>query len=229
MALSSNGYGDYLKLLGRGGEPVGYSEFVRDALKKIEKNYNTALADAKLTGISQSASYGSRAESLGSSGLLGGGYAEYLSEAAKSAERSAISAAADTRDKDTATARSGYRDYLKKFTEGQQKLYSKVVSDMTASDMRDFGDLIEYASGAGLSAEYALSAANAAEAAITEKLKKSVINAINSEGYTERESYDYAIALGLPMDIAKQLSEYAKKIHDEKINDDYLSGIKNKN
>ncbi len=228
MSLSYSNYGDYIKHLKINNEPLDYSAYVKSQLASIEKSYADAVSDAKFNLATSSVGYGKSGERLGSRGLLGGGYAEYLSGISKNKYLGELSDAAELREGDLKAARQGYRDYITKYNSAQQKLYLRVVSDMTASDMRNLGELIEYANRAGLSNEYALSAANAAASAITERLKKSVIDAINSEGFSERESYEYAVSLGLSAELARELSDYAKRKNDIQINDDYLSGIKNK-
>ncbi len=207
---------------------MAYSAFVREELKSAEADYLTAMKDARADSAKAMPTYGVSAERLGGSGLTSGGYAEYLSELAKDSLKSAAKIAEAKYGEKEQKARISYADYIDKYTKNQEKLFTSVVSDMTKATLTDYNAMLEFANTAGLSGSYAKRAADSAMAAVTEKLRKSVLSAINNEGYSEAESYEYALKLGLKESIARELAEYARKMNEIKLDGGYLEGLKNK-
>ena len=220
-------YDDYVKRIRNKNERLDYKTYVKEQLANAEEEYLGALSGAKAGAISSKPTYGQTAERLAGAGLSGGGYAEYLGGVAEERFRSAVSEATKKRDREGDNMRKSYEGYLRAYTAAQEKLFSNVVSNMSDGTLTDYDTLLEYASTAGLSHDYAKRAAQTARETVINKLRLEVIGAINEDGYAEEESYEYAIKLGLGEDMAKELAEYAKKMRLLKLSGDYLDKIKN--
>ena len=226
MAKNSyKSYGDYARSIEK-NEKLGYTAYVKNELDAANDDYLRAMQRAKREAISSLPTYGISAESLASAGLQSTGYAEYLAGISKNNYRAAAESAERALDASDVKLRKSYADYVKDYTASQEKLYASIVKDMSAGTNADYDLMLEYASGAGLSDYYAKAAANAAKRAVTEKLRRSVIDAINNQFYSEKESYEYALQLGLGEEAAKELSEYAKKMRESRFSSDYLNQIK---
>ena len=223
---SYSSYGNFVKKLKRSNEPESYSAFIKRELKEDKKSFADALRAAGEKAIRNSSPYGKRGETLAGLGLEDSGYGEYISELSKSLFRGETAAAEKGYADAQKAAREGYADYIGKYTDEQEKLYGSVVSEMTDATLTDYDAMLRYAKEAGLSGEYARLAADSAKAAVTAKLKQKVMNAISEKHYSENESYDYAIALGLTPEIAAELSEYAKKMNEINPSGSYLDGLK---
>ena len=89
--------------------------------------------------------------------------------------------------------------------------------------------MLKYATGAGLSAEYAKTAADTAYATRQETLRQNMLTMIVERGWGGTKTYEYAIMVGLEEKIAKELSDYAKKLQATDLSSDYLNQVKNKN
>ena len=227
MALSYKSYDDYMRKLKNKNERISYSDYVKKELSAAEREYRGAVLNARSDALHNAPTYGSIAEELSGAGLSHGGYSEYLSDLAKSQYKNAIELADANFESQKNQAREGYKNYLLSYTENQEKLFSKVVADMSGSELADYDAMLDMASAAGLSYAYAKEAAKVSQSAVIARLRAKVINAINNDFYSEKESYEYAIKLGLGDDIARELSEYAKKIREIKLSGDYLDKIKN--
>ena len=223
---SYSSYGNFVKKLKRSNEPESYSAFIKRELKDDKKSFADALRAAGEKAIRQSSPYGKRGETLAKLGLEDSGYGEYISELTKSRLKSESAAAEQSLADAQRAAREGYAEYIEKYAAEQEKLYGSVVEKITDAALTDYNAMLEFAKESGLSGEYAKRAVESAGKAVSAKLKQKVISAINDKRLSGKDSYDYAIALGLSPEIAAELSEYAKKMNEINLSGSYLDGLK---
>ena len=227
MAYKS--YEDYLKRLKRASRKISYGNFVKERLRDSTEELKAALARAKSDAFSSSVGYGKTAEALSDKGLLeNAGYSEYLGELSRKNYEAAVASAEKKQKDEQLAADSEYKEYERDYNDKQTKLVSKVIKDIDKLSITTYNDMLDYAAAAGLSEEYAKSAAGTAHAALTERLKQKVVDLIVNKLYGEKKTYDYAIKIGLDESVAKELSEYAGELRKSEINGDYLAGLKNK-
>lgn len=227
MAYKS--YEDYLKRLKRASRKVSYGNFVKERLRDSTEELKEALARAKSDALSSSVGYGRTAESLSGKGLLqNAGYSEYLGELSRKNYEAAVADAEKKQKDERLTAESEYKEYERDYNDNQKKLLTQVTKDIDKLSITSYRDMLDYAAAAGLSEDYAKSAADTAHAVLTERLKQKVIDLIVNKLYGEKKTYDYAIKIGLDEAVAKELSEYAGELRKSELNGDYLAGLKNK-
>lgn len=218
-------YGNYAKKLkSRAGR--SYISYATELLKRADTDYGNNVAEAKTRLLTADKGYGASAESLGVSGLSGaGGYAEYIGSLTKAGYKSANENAAKQLTSSRDSIKNDYADYMNEYEASQQKLIPDVIKDIDKLEMNKLSDMLSYALGAGLNGDYAKAAVEAAFNARTEKNRLRVVDAIINRSYGAKKAYEYAIRIGLSESVARELSDYAKKIRDSELSGSYLEGL----
>ena len=107
--------------------PKSYEEYIREAGIDYRGEYATALRDARLTAARERVGYGASGEKIGSMGLLGSGYSEYLGQVAADGQKSRLSSLSEKKRESSEEARQGYSDYLADY-ERDQTVSAKSMS-----------------------------------------------------------------------------------------------------
>ena len=221
-------YDEYIKRLQQSNRKMSYRGFVKLRLRDSEGELKNALARAKRDALFGDIGYGTAAERIADTGLSANtGYSEYLGTLSKQKNAMAVSNVQNTYKAEAAKAASEYSEYEKDFAAAQSKLLTSVMKDIDTLSLNSYDDMLKYAIGAGLSTEYAKTAADTAYSAKVENMRQNVIDAIVTRGYGKSKTYDYAIKLGFDENIANELADYAQKLRDGELTSDYLNGLKN--
>ena len=99
----------------------------------------------------------------------------------------------------------------------ESKLFENVVKNITDGYVTDYGKIFEYANSTGLTRERAELAAKSGYEAIIQRLREKVLVGITKYHYGEYGTYKYALALGLPEQMARELAEHALRVNEKDI------------
>lgn len=159
--------------------------------------------------------HGSRAESLASAGLMGSGYADFLSTGAAKALSDRIRAADKGYSDREAASKSGYSKHLNAEAAARSKLISTAKSKINSEGLVKYEDAYGKALELGLKAEDAEKIARDTTTEMIGERRLKVISAIVNKRYTGKQAKDYALSLGLPDELAEELAELARKTNQE--------------
>ena len=176
-----------------------------ERLSGIEADYMKALP-----------TYGRTAEQLGSAGLGGSGYSEYLKGLAYLDMQKQKKGAREDYEGALKDAYKSYADYLESSAKRQQSLLSDTVKAITSESILDFDAAYRFAVTRGLSESDAKAAAKTAVDEVSRAVKARVISTIVSEGLTREGAVSYALALGLSSEIAEELGVFAETLLNSK-------------
>lgn len=169
------------------------------------KNAEAAYAKASPT-------YGAAAEAIGSAGLTGSGYAEYLSAAAEKQRQNALAAAEEGLAARRASLSDSYKEYLENYRKEQEKTYLAVTSKIASGNSLNYEAAYRYARGAGLSEEDARRAAGYGVSSAERRIRSSAARYIFSHHLTAAEARTYARGLGLSDEAVSLLADYADRV-----------------
>lgn len=196
----------------------GYKEWLLKNGVDADAAYGTALSRAELLRLTAAPTYGAMAEKLAGGRQERSGYAEYLRGVAEGGYKKNLRAAEDTFDSIAKENSEGYKSYAEAFDKNQSKIYTSVVNALERGSIKDYYDALDYAKAAGLTDELAERAAKSGSEARITRLKNEAIEAVYAYGLDNLEAYEYAKKLGIDEDGAKDISNYAWKIRDRRIN-----------
>ncbi len=204
-------------------------EYIKKYMNRIEKVsadekkhsyepktlFSGAIANAVSKKIKESAGYGTKAERLANLGLSNSGYADYINSRAAEKAKEHIDSAASLTLKTIAEERENAAFDERKILELQKKLISFTINN----DIVDKPLLYDYAKALGISKDRLDTAVNYAISE-NEKHKRTknydkVHSTIIYRRLTSKETYEYAISLGLSEEDAKKLADIAYKINED--------------
>ncbi len=137
-------------------QPMSYEEYVLSLKSKADDAYKKSIIDAQNTYDQSKTTYGANAAALGSMGLTGSGYSQYLDSKAYAQRSADVNAAKAVRSDAYTQADAKYMDYINQKeteakAEAQQKeanatnayvsLYESILSDPTMYGMTDISNL----------------------------------------------------------------------------------------
>ena len=223
-------------------------EFVKNSLKKkskriktksfsswlAERKAGTSLDDAMRSAAQKQrtalSTYGTRAERLRELELADSGYARYLTARANKELKATENATRVQANDKIADALRGYSNYVSSLEEAEGKLFDKTVKKITELGAINYEEAYKAAIAAGLSEDRAKEAARSGTDILINKVKADIAHDIVAKQLTERETYNYALSLGLSSVDARILAEYARKINEyvstPKHGDGYLGTMK---
>ena len=222
-------YEDYVRRLQQINRRMSYKDFAKFRLKDSTDELKTAMKEANAAAYRADRDYGVRAESLSSRGLKDTGYSEYIDSLAKGAAAKAKNDAVGKYENEKREAFSEYDEYNEEYEAAQKKLFDSVLGKFGEHSLKTYDEMFKYAVGAGLSTEYAKTAASTGYAAHLENMRHQVVDLIVRRGIGRKEAYEYALKLGLDESVATELGEYAKRLRENELVSDYLDKFKNKN
>lgn len=218
MAKSNATFEDYLKTYIRNqalsNTKDSYAEWLRKNGTDSGKIYGETLRDIESDYRRARSEHGATAERLAGLGLSESGYSDYLNRAAYSEMQRKKLLAKDEKESLEKENAAGYSDYLEKYNEKNKKAFNSAISEIENAKITDYDAAYQYAKSTGLNESDAAAAAGLATDSVIKKIKESIIKEITSKKLTEKETAEYAKALGLSDDIAKELSEYAKSVNE---------------
>ena len=195
---------------------IASQDIYHESLKDIDTEYKKAAAE-----------YGARAERLASSGLIGGGYSDYLSSKAyEIMQKSKLSAKNDFM-KNEKENRRNYESYLSKLYGEEISLYKNTEDAIIKNGIAGYDDAFSYATKIGLSEEMASEVATRATKIVSDNIIGEISQMIIKNKLSDKEAAAYAIFQGLSEDDAKKLAEFAKSYNHINYNygDSYLDFI----
>ncbi len=217
MAKNKETFEDYLKKYIQNkaisSTKEGYAEWLKSNGVDSEKIYTDALRDTETDYRRMKSEHGAAAEKLAELGLNSSGYSDYLNGVAYYQMQKNKLIAKDRKADTEKENLKGYRDYLERYEDKTQKAFASVLSGIENAKITDYESAYEYAINSGLEDSDAAAAAKLATASVVRKIKESIIKEITSNQLSEKETAEYAKALGLSEEDAKELSEYAKSIN----------------
>jgi len=206
-------YADWLKSNGVESERI-----YADSVKDISGDYKRAKSE-----------YGTLAESLWRLGLTSSGYSDYLSGKAYSEMQKRKTDAKALYNENEAKNKRGYSEYIEKLEKKTDESYESTVAAISNAGIMSYEDAYAYAIGAGLTAENAALAAKSAGDAVRKRVREKAIKTIIEKSFNKDQAREYALAVGLGEDVAKELGEYADAINTHGYySSEYLDYIKNK-
>ena len=219
MQKTSGSYKSYIKNaseLKRRGK-LTYGEWVKRFGKDSIREYGDDVESAKLGRMLGLADYGTDGESLCALGLNGSGYRDYVALKNEKNYADAVSEAEQKRDKSEKENSIEYGRYSDSYDKTESKLFENVVKNITDGYVTDYGKIFEYANSTGLTRERAELAAKSGYEAIIQRLREKVLVGITKYHYGEYGTYKYALALGLPEQMARELAEHALRVNEKDI------------
>lgn len=198
ISATKEGYSDWLRRNGKNSEKI-YTEQLRD----IDTGYRRARSE-----------HGATAERLASLGLGESGYADYLNGAAYYEMQRKKLLAKEKKESLEKENAAGYSDYLEKYSAKLKKAFNSAIDGIESAKITDYSAAYEYAKNSGLSESDASAAAKLATESVVKKIKETILKEITSKKLTEKETSEYAKALGLSDEDAKELSEYARSVNE---------------
>jgi hypothetical protein len=216
MAKTKETFEDYLKKYIKNkaisSTKEGYAEWLKTNGVDSEKIYTDTLRDIEADYQKARSEHGAAAEKLAELGLSSSGYSDYLNGVAYYQMQKNKLIAQDRKASNEKENLKGYRNYLEKHKDKAQKTFTSVLTGIENAKITDYESAYEYAISAGLEESDATAAAKLATDSVVRKIKESIIKEIISNKLSEKETAEYAKALGLSEEDAKKLSEYAKSV-----------------
>ena len=163
------------------------------------------LSDIEADYMRSLPTYGKNAEALGQTGLLSGGYSEYLKGLAYQDMQKQKTNARRDYEGALRDAYKSYGEYLDSKAKTQQSLINDTIDAITGESILDYDAAYRFAVTRGLSEVDAKAAAKSAVDEVTRAVKTRVISAIVAQGLTREGAVSYAIAMGLSPEVAKEL------------------------
>lgn len=195
--------------------------------------YNDRLIDANTDYMKSKTGYGSIAESLSKRGLTGSGYSDYIAASAYTDYQKSKDRAAAEYSENERKNLKGYSDYVKGIEKNESELakdyigylvdLSKGSSDTSFMDtitnigkqsITDYDTAYKIAIQSGLSEEVAASVAEIGTTIVKNGIKTKIMDRVVEFTMTEAEAREYALSLGLSIEDADEIAEYAKNIND---------------
>lgn len=171
---------------------------------------------AALTALGKRTSdYGSTAERLGSVGLGGSGYSDYLKEAARAESDALINEADEWEKGKKAYLKRSYLGYLERYQSKQQTLRTRVIGKLTAAKILDPDEIYSYAVSAGLSAEAAEGIYGSVYDSVARRLKSEILSKVYSEEIDPASAAYYAKSVGLQQKDVKAIAEAALRFQKD--------------
>ena len=137
--------------------------------------------------------------------------------------------AKETYAKNELSNRRGFSDYVESVEKRLSSDYKNTVSEIESLGITDENEAYELAISKGLSEEEAALVAKGASENARKKLRDKALLTILNKNYGEKQAFQYAVAVGLPEDVANELSMYADMINrDGNYSSDYLEYLKDK-
>jgi hypothetical protein len=201
--------------------PKSYGAYLSVALSDASTAHREANETAELERVRAAAGYGDGGERLGRAGLAASGYADYLSEGAERAYRTAR---ADADRAYAAERDAGERDYAKYLEQHEakaDKLLQNAIRRMSSDQIEGYDEGYRYAVASGLSGERAELFARMCDAYgrrdfrnASASTRISVLREIMQNGLDYDSAYLYARAVGASGATAKKIAEYASSIRE---------------
>ncbi len=173
------------------------SEYMSSEGINPAQGYSAAVKKAINAGVISSAGYGARAELLGRSGLSGGGYAEYLNEAARARQLSDVKAAGEKMESEYITAQAGYEKYLQKYRGRQDAKMRELESQLSALGIMRLDESYAVGIDSGLSPDDAATVSANVYRALRDRVFDRCINLAQSSYMSKSEMRSYAERMGL--------------------------------
>ena len=199
-------------------EAADYAQYLRESGKESPDGaYLEALRKAEQAHALGAAEYGKSGEALRETGLLGSGYAAYLtaenarrrSEAERNAESKRLS--------EQLKLEGGYANYLAAHTKEQESRMNSAVKTILSENFESPEDAYRYALSIGLTDDRAktvrdMSRAHGSDGYRSASLsaRLSMLDYITRARMSYEEAYRYALALGAPEETAEQIARYAE-------------------
>lgn len=216
MAKTEETFEDYLKKYIKNkaisSTKESYTEWLRANGADSEKIYTATLRDIENDYRKARSEHGATAEKLAELGLSSSGYSDYLNGVAYSRMQKNKLIAKDRKTDTDKENLKGYRDYLERYEDKAQKTFNSVLGGIENAKITNYESAYEYAISLGLGESDAAAAAKIATDSTVRKIKESIIKDIITKKLSEKETAEYAKALGLSEEDAKELSEYAKSV-----------------
>ena len=210
----------------KNNELFSYKKWLKENGKAPISEYIAEKNSAKSDYLRATPDYGALAESLAERGLESSGYKQYVKDTARSNYSSRVQNAEKELLSELESNRHEYSDYVSDFKARQAELSTSVTKKLEEMDLSDKQSMLEYAMNAGLSPEYAEEAVKIAYDTGVSTKKSAVLKAITELAYGKDDAYDYAKRLGLPDDIATELSEYAGRLRAKNSSENNLNNLK---
>ena len=205
---------EYVKRKILDGGAKSYGEYISTMLPDKSKAYQNAHTAVIKSAISQGTSYGRLGERLAKSGLSRSGYSDYLkNRSAKAAENSIRGIRADY-EASGATESSAYGEYLKKLGEEGNSIYESAAKKLKSAHLIDYEKAYSMALDLGLKGEIAEELAESAVSEERETVKEDVISKMLEKGFSELQTYRYALSRGLSSADAKELKLIARRLNE---------------
>ncbi len=173
--------------------------------------YHNSVKNAETDYQKAKAEYGSRAESLASSGLSKSGYSDYLSaKAYEVLQRERKDASLEYRRNERQN-KTNYASYVSALEDAESKLFTSVGNDIVKKRILGYSDAYDYAVDAGLSESLAEKVASSATKTVLADIKTEIGKLIINKKLSQSETKAYARFMGLSEADANELGEFAKK------------------
>ena len=220
---------NYIKNKEKSSGEGAYKAWVSERGIDSEKLYSDTVRDIEGDYHRSKSEYGSVAERLSRLGLSGSGYSDYLNGKAYSEMQRQKANAKETYAKNELSNRRGFSDYVESVEKKLSSDYKNTVSEIESLGITDENEAYELAISKGLSEEEAALVAKSASENARKKLRDKALLTILNKNYGEKQAFQYAVAVGLPEDVANELSMYADMINrDGNYSSDYLEYLKDK-
>ena len=206
-----------------------YRKWLKNNGVNSELIYDASIKDITGDYAKAKSEHGSLAESLGRLGLTASGYSDYLSGKAYSEMQKRKAGARDAYLKNESENRKGYADYVAIKAKAESNTYADAVKEISDAGIINYDEAYKLAVGKGLPSDIAELAAKVGSDSVRKKTRENVLKVIISQGFSQKQAQQYALALGLSKEDAEELADYANKINREShYSTDYLEYLKEK-
>ena len=183
--------------------PKTYAEYLDSENIDYMGDYRRGLRTANLNRAKSSSGYGALADELGSLGLDGSGYAEYLERSADEKKKKDVTGLKTIRDKAHSSAVRSYSDYLVDYETDQIRTSKSIRTELEGSGVIDKSQLYLLARGMGADERYAKMLSES----VYEKGKAEKIEKLLPQLLTMGADYETSKSIGLEMGLDKSGAE----------------------
>ena len=219
MATLDKYYEKELRRIAGTADAVGYGKWLGEQKKTPGKEADRARQEAAGAAVRSLVDYGTSGEALARTGLSDDGYADYLRKAAKDAREARIRAIESERASSEREALSGYADYLAQVRSAEGDRLVEAAEEllaMTRENQPKAERIIRTATPDGRAAALLRSIRDKYEyipSSTTRTDVTSVINRIQSMGYSEERAYNYCRLVGYSDKRAREIASFASADH----------------
>lgn len=220
----------YTELAKRKSSPISFGEYMRGRSEGYESELTeqreSALTDAarKLSG------YGSIAESLGASGLSGGGFGKYMRAAVERERNSALREIDRAEAKALVSIKDGYEKYISDYNKKQISLRQKLISELTNERVADPEKIYRRAANSGLGENGMKNLYDDVYSAVSYYIKDSILKKVYASEISAEVAESMAKEMQLNPDDINEVRDAAEKFYEREKNEskdymDYLESL----